>query len=138
LYGRARVGLLLVPGWDFNIDRGWHGHIAIMRGVESGFSIAHAAKNGYLTVSDNRGRILGQTRSDSAPFATLLAEVPVAHARTLYLSWGDWLAWLSLVILVISLIHLFRLRTTPARLESRLLRRRKSRPVFEVGHDSDR
>ncbi|MGA7706625.1 MAG: nitrilase-related carbon-nitrogen hydrolase [Acidobacteriaceae bacterium] len=111
LYGEAGVGLLLVPGWDFNIDRGWHGHIAIMRGVESGFSIAHAAKNGYLTVTDNRGRILAQTRSDSEPFATLIANVPVAHARTLYLLWGDWFAWLSLAILVLVLIKLFRLRT---------------------------
>ena len=111
LYGKAGVGLLLVPGWDFNIDRGWHGHIAIMRGVESGFSIAHAAKNGYLTVTDNRGRILAQTRSDAAPFATLIANVPVAHARTLYLLWGDWFAWLSVAILVSVLIQLFRLRT---------------------------
>ena len=110
LYGNAGVGLMLVPGWDFNLDRGWHGHIAIMRGVESGFSIAHAAKNGYLTVSDNRGRILAQTRSDSAPFATLIAQAPVAHDRTLYLLWGDWFAWLSLAMLVLALIQLFRLR----------------------------
>jgi apolipoprotein N-acyltransferase len=110
LYGETGVGLMLVPGWDFNIDRGWHGHIAIMRGVESGFSIAHAAKNGYLTVSDNRGRILAQTRSDSAPFATVLAEVPVANARTLYLLYGAWFAWLSLAMLVFALIQLFRLR----------------------------
>ncbi len=110
LYGEAGVGLMLVPGWDFNIDRGWHGHIAIMRGVESGFSIAHAAKNGFLTVSDNRGRILAQTRSDSAPFATLIAEVPVAHARTLYVLWGDWFAWLSMAMLVFVLFRSVQLR----------------------------
>ncbi len=33
-YGRAGIDLLLDPAWDFNIDRTWHGHIAIMRGVE--------------------------------------------------------------------------------------------------------
>ena len=66
-YGEAGAGLMLVPAWDFNLDRSWHGHIAIMRGVEDGFSIVRAAKNGYLTVSDNRGRILAQTRSDSLP-----------------------------------------------------------------------
>ncbi len=115
LYGEAGAGLMLVPGWDFKIDRGWHGHIAIMRGVESSFSIAHAAKNGYLTVSDNRGRILAETRSDSAPFATLLAKAPVAHARTLYLLWGDWFAWLSLAILVFALIRLFQLRVLRVR-----------------------
>jgi apolipoprotein N-acyltransferase len=112
-YGNAGVGLMLVPGWDFDIDRGWHGHIAIMRGVEGGFSIAHAARNGYLTVTDNRGRILAQTRSDSAPFATLIAGAPVAHDSTLYLLWGDWFAWLSLAILLRALIQLFRLRAGP-------------------------
>ena len=68
----ARVGFRLWTG-------AWHGHIAVMRGVEDGFSIARAAKQGYLTVSDDRGRILAETRSDSAPFATLVADVPVVH-----------------------------------------------------------
>lgn len=31
-YGEAGVGLMLDSDWDFNIDRSWHGHIAIMRG----------------------------------------------------------------------------------------------------------
>jgi apolipoprotein N-acyltransferase len=109
-YGKAGVGLMLDPGWDFNMDRSWHGHIAIMRGVEDGFSVAHAAKNGYLTVSDDRGRILAQTRSDSAPFATLVAQVPAAHNATPYVMWGDWFAWLALAIFVCTLIQFFRLR----------------------------
>jgi apolipoprotein N-acyltransferase len=106
-YGAAGIGLLLDPAWDFRLDRGWHGHIAIMRGVEDGFSIAHAARNGYLTVTDSRGRILAETRSDSAPFATLIAQVPVTHVPTLYLILGNWAAWLSLIILAVSLARLF-------------------------------
>ena len=112
-YGRAGVGLLLVPGWDFNIDRWWHGHIAVMRGVESGFSIAHAAKNGYLTVSDNRGRILAEARSDSSAFATLVAEAPVVHETTLYLLLGDWFAWFALATLAFTIARLYQLRTYP-------------------------
>ncbi|HEX4319893.1 MAG TPA: nitrilase-related carbon-nitrogen hydrolase [Acidobacteriaceae bacterium] len=100
-YGNAGIGLLLDPGWDFNMDRSWHGHIAIMRGVESGFSIAHTAKNGYLTVTDDRGRILAETRSDSAPFATLLARVPAAHDKTVFLRIGDWFPWMSIATLVL-------------------------------------
>lgn len=100
-YGNAGIGLLFDPGWDFNMDRSWHGHIAIMRGVESGFSIAHSAKNGYLTVTDNRGRVLAETRSDSAPFATLLARVPAMHDQTAYLLLGDWFAWLSIATLIL-------------------------------------
>ena len=37
-YGRSAAELILVPAWDFNIDRAWHGHIAIMRAVEDGFA----------------------------------------------------------------------------------------------------
>jgi apolipoprotein N-acyltransferase len=114
-YGRAGVGLLLVPGWDFTIDRWWHGHIAVMRGVESGFSIAHAARNGYLTVSDNRGRILAETQSDSAPFATLVADAPAAHNGTLYLLLGDWFAWFAVAILLFTLARAYELRNTPNR-----------------------
>ncbi len=98
-YGKAEVGLMLVPGWDFNMDRGWHGHIAVMRGVEDGFSLVRAAKDGYLTVSDNRGRVVAEARSDAAPFATLLASVPAAHSATLYLLLGDWFAWLACALL---------------------------------------
>ena len=109
-YGEAGAGLMLVPAWDFNMDRTWHGHIAVMRGVEDGFSIVRAAKDGYLTVTDDRGRILAETRSDSAPFATLITEVPVVHDRTQYLLLGNWFAWLSLAILGFSVVRLLLLR----------------------------
>ncbi len=105
-YGQAGAGLMLVPAWDFNFDRLLHGHMALMRGVESGFGMVRAAKNGYLTVSDNRGRILAETTSDSAPFATLIAEVPGAHDNTVYLLLGDWFAWLTLALLIAVLARL--------------------------------
>ena len=107
-YGKAGAGLMLAPAWDFNVDRWWHGHIAVMRGVESGFSIVRAAKNGYLTVSDNRGRMLAETRSDSAPFATLVTNAPAIHDATLYLLLGDWFAWLAVATLVFTLVQLYR------------------------------
>jgi apolipoprotein N-acyltransferase len=109
-YGKEDAGLMLVPAWDFRMDRWWHGHIAVMRGVEDGFAIARAAKDGYLTVSDNRGRILAETRSDSAPFATLLADVPTTHDRTVYLLFGDWFAWFAVALLAFACVQLFRLR----------------------------
>lgn len=109
-YGEAGVGILLAPAWDFNLDRAWHGHIAVMRAVEDGFSLARTAKNGYLTVADNRGRIVAEVRSDSAPFATLLAEVPAVHDSTVYILLGDWFAWVAIALFVFSLIQLYRLR----------------------------
>lgn len=104
-YGKAGVGLLLVPAWDFGVDRLWHGHMAIMRGIEDGFTIARVAKNGLMTVSDSRGRVLSEMRTTARePFTTMLATVPVRHVGTLYQSWGDWFAWLDIVVVALLLI----------------------------------
>ncbi|HEX6770837.1 MAG TPA: hypothetical protein VF126_02340 [Acidobacteriaceae bacterium] len=106
-YGRQDVGLMLAPAWDFNLDRGWHGHIAVMRAVEDGFSLVRVAKDGYLTVSDNRGRVLAERRSDAAkPFSTLLASVPAVHSATVYLMLGDWFAWVTCVLLALAVLRL--------------------------------
>jgi apolipoprotein N-acyltransferase len=107
-YGKAGAGLLLVPGWDFVVDGSWHGHIAVMRGVEDGFSIARAAKGGFLTVSDDRGRIVGEVSSSVAPFATLLVDVPAAHHWTVYRYLGDWFAWGAMALLVFVVATGFR------------------------------
>lgn len=112
-YGAAGAGLMLVPAWDFVLDRWEHGHIAVMRGVEDGFSMVRAAKQGYLTVSDDRGRILAETQSDSAAFATLVADVPAEHETTLYLILGDWFAWVVLAMLVFTLVQLYAVRISP-------------------------
>jgi apolipoprotein N-acyltransferase len=109
-YGGDHAGLMMVPAWDFVVDASWHGHIAIMRGVEDGFSIARAAKNGFLTVSDDRGRILGEVRSSAAPFATLLVSVPAVHDATVYQALGDWFAWVAIALLLGVIFQLVRLR----------------------------
>jgi len=114
-YGRQGVGLMLVPAWDFAADWVFHGHIAIMRGVESGFSVVRSAKRGSLYVSDDRGRILAETSSASAPFATLLASVPAVHHHTFYTMAGDWFAWLTLLVLLYLLGRLVQLWKSPRR-----------------------
>ena len=109
-YGRAGVALMVVPAWDFVADGLWHGRMAVMRGVESGFSVVRAAKQGYLTVSDSRGRILAETPSDAAPFSTLVARIPAVHVDTLYQRFGDWFAWLALAGLALAIGQLRRRR----------------------------
>ena len=76
-----------------------------MRGVEDGFTMARDAKNGLLTVSNDRGRILAEepTHSDGS-LVTMLATVPVRHDPTLYQKWGDWFAWVDLAALVAMLV----------------------------------
>ncbi len=112
-YGQRGAGLMLVPAWDFVLDRIAHGHMAIMRGVEDGFSIARAARQGYLTVADNRGRILAETQSNASSFTTLLAEVPAAHDNTVYLVLGDSFGWLAVATFILTCLQLFRTRENP-------------------------
>lgn len=68
------MGLLLAPAWDFRVDGFWHGRIAVMRAVEDGFSLIRSARNRLLTVGDNRGRIIAEMPSSTAPFA--ISEFP--------------------------------------------------------------
>jgi len=103
-YGNDGIGLLVVPAWDFNVDGWLHGRMAILRGIESGFSIARAPKQGILTVTDNRGRVLAEAATSSAPFATVLAHVPVQHDATLYSRWGNWFAWMNVVLFAIAVM----------------------------------
>lgn len=100
-YGNDGIGLLLVPAWDFNADGWLHGRMAILRGVESGFSMARAPKQGVLTVTDDRGRVLAERITNTAPFASLVASVPVRHTATLYARFGDWFAWLNVGLLCV-------------------------------------
>jgi apolipoprotein N-acyltransferase len=106
-YGLDGAGLMLVPAWDFVTDAWLHQHMAVLRGVESGFSIARAAKQGMLSVSDSRGRVLtGQSSAPqpvTAPFSILVASVPVWHQPTLYQRTGNWFAWLNLILAVVLL-----------------------------------
>jgi apolipoprotein N-acyltransferase len=109
-YGLAGAGVMLVPAWDFFVDDAWHGHMAIMRGVEDGFSVVRSAKGGFLTVSDWRGRIVAETRSNSAQFAMLVADVPAEHHPTVYQRLGDWFAWVVMASLVFVLTAAWRSR----------------------------
>jgi apolipoprotein N-acyltransferase len=99
-YGRAGIDLLLDPAWDFSIDRAWHGHIAIMRGVEGGYAVAHTAKDGFLTVTDDRGRILGEVETNDQPFATLLVNVPLRHDQTVFDRFGTWFPMMAGLLLL--------------------------------------
>jgi apolipoprotein N-acyltransferase len=106
-YGQTGVGLMLTPAWDFRVDGFWHGHIAVMRAVEDGFSLVRSARGGLLTVADNRGRIVAETPSHSASFATLLAQVPAGHSRTVFLLLGDWFGWCAMALVVLAVGRLF-------------------------------
>jgi apolipoprotein N-acyltransferase len=103
-YGEHAAQLLLIPAWDFQLDGWLHSRMAILRGVESGFSIARSARDGRLTLSDDRGRVLAESSSEDGP-AQLVGELPLRDTHTLYARWGDWFAWLCVAGLVIVFVR---------------------------------
>jgi apolipoprotein N-acyltransferase len=44
--------------------------------------------------------VLGEVRTDSGTFASLLVDVPLRHDRTVFDRWGTWFPWLAGVMLL--------------------------------------
>jgi apolipoprotein N-acyltransferase len=86
--------LMLVPAWDFRVDGWLHGRMAVLRGVENGFTLVRAARQGRLSVSDPWGRVLNEVSCENNQPASLLAQVPIYHIDTLYGRFGDWFGWM--------------------------------------------
>lgn len=110
-YAARQSALVVVPAWDFVVDAWLHERMAAMRAVESGFAMARAARQGLLTVRDDRGRVIASARSDSAPMTSLAARLKVRHDATVYARWGDWFGWLCVIAAVAVLGRLAALRT---------------------------
>ncbi|MFT4199039.1 MAG: nitrilase-related carbon-nitrogen hydrolase [Pseudoxanthomonas sp.] len=114
-YGRLDVGAMLVPAWDFAYVDGWMGsRMTLVRGVENGYAVVRAAREGLLIVSDPYGRVLAQARSASLPGSALLADLRTGpRLPTLYTRIGNLFGW-SCVALVLALLVLAWLRPTAA------------------------
>lgn len=111
-YATARIGLLLVPAWDFTRDAWLHSRMAMLRGVEGGYAIARTATNGRLTLSDAYGRVVMDRSSGEKPEMMVTASVGTAPVNTLYARYGDWfpLACLASSVLFLSGSAIRRIR----------------------------
>ncbi len=106
-YAGEGANLLLVPAWDFNLDRWLHARMAVLRAVENGFALARSARNGLLTLSDNRGRILAEAATVTGRFVSITGKVNVAREKTFYAQAGDWFAWLCVAMFIVLLASRF-------------------------------
>jgi apolipoprotein N-acyltransferase len=106
-YAAEGADLLLVPAWDFNVDGWLHARMAVTRAVENGFALARSARNGLLTLSDNRGRMVAETATAPGRFVSITGKVNVAREKTLYTRLGDWFAWICVVTFAALLLSRF-------------------------------
>jgi len=99
-YSGQGARVLYVPAWDFNADGWLHSRIAMMRGVENGFTLVRNAQEGRLTISDDRGRVLSEASCEGGKRASIIGQAGPSRARTLYSRWGNWWGWINLVAAV--------------------------------------
>ena len=101
-YGRRDVRFLAVPAWDFVDDARLHSRMAVVRGVEHGFTIARSAHLGVVTVSDSYGRILVEQGSAADPLIVIAA--PAGSGTTFYARFGDWFGWTTVLLAAVLVV----------------------------------
>lgn len=96
-YGTANITVLYIPAWDFVADDWLHSRMAVLRGVENGFSEVRSARQGRLTISDCYGRVSSEASSANGNRATLTGNVSLQKVNTVYTHFGDWFGIVNLV-----------------------------------------
>ena len=95
---------MLVPAWDFQLDAWMGARMTVVRGVENGYAVLRAAREGKLTVSDAYGRVLEERASSAMPGSTLLAPLPAHPPIATLARWlGPLFGWLCVALGVILL-----------------------------------
>jgi apolipoprotein N-acyltransferase len=96
-YATNGAGLMLVLANDFDVDDRLMMTVAAVRGIEGGYAVARAARNGMSAMSDPYGRILAERRSGQTA-GTLLARAPTALAAPpFYARFGDFFGWACVI-----------------------------------------
>jgi apolipoprotein N-acyltransferase len=104
------AAILFVPAWDFVRDDWLHSRMAIIRGVENGFSIARNARQGRLTISDCRGKILEEKSSADGREHVLIGTIPAKRVSTIFSSIGNIFGMLNIIAVCWVLILVFKKR----------------------------
>ena len=96
-YGKSNTGILCIPAWDFVKDDWLHARMAVLRGVENGFSEIRTARQGRLTISDCYGRVTSEANSSNGGRTTLIGKVSLQKRNTIYTRFGEWFGTFNLI-----------------------------------------
>ncbi|MGC4034550.1 MAG: nitrilase-related carbon-nitrogen hydrolase [Chitinophagaceae bacterium] len=113
-YGIGKSTILFIPAWDFVVDDWLHSRMAILRGVENGFSEVRAARQGRLTISDAYGKVTAETNCANGNKASLSGTVSLDRAPTLYLLLGNWLGIICITASLLFVLFSLKRRTFAA------------------------
>jgi apolipoprotein N-acyltransferase len=107
-YSKQTPAILWVPAWDFVADGFMHSRMAIMRSVEGGFSLVRNARQGRLTISDWRGKVLYEANSENGSYTVLTGKISIEPHPTLYDRAGDWFGTINLFAAIGFIIFLLK------------------------------
>jgi apolipoprotein N-acyltransferase len=83
------IRLMAVPAGDLGLDGWMHGRLALMRGVENGFTVVRPATDGLILIGDAYGRIVDRVPVARHGVTTVVADVSPGPGATLYTHIGD-------------------------------------------------
>lgn len=106
-YGKGDAAVLFIPAWDFIVDDWMHSRMAVLRGVENGFSEVRVARQGRLTISDPYGRVTSEASCLNGKMAALTGDVSLKRIETFYTNHGDWFGIVILFTTVLFIVLSF-------------------------------
>jgi apolipoprotein N-acyltransferase len=78
--------------------------MAILRGVENGYAIVRAARQGELTISDHCGKVLYEADCTNNKGVVLTGKFPLVTTKTIYSQFGDWFGYLIAITAMIFIL----------------------------------
>lgn len=100
--GSKGADIMIDPSWDSAPITPMHSYMSTFRAVENGAALFRQVNDGLSIAVDAQGRTLGQMHhtSVSGPVKTMIVDMPIKGARTLYGRMGDVVPMLSALLLV--------------------------------------
>ncbi len=100
------VRIVMAPASDWAGSELIHQRMAVVRGVESGFSIARAARGGMLSANDSRGRQIAALACARGGNTLATADLPLGTGKTLYSRTDDWFGHLCAMFTILLMLRL--------------------------------
>jgi apolipoprotein N-acyltransferase len=100
------VRMVVAPASDWRGSEVIHQRMAVVRGVESGFSLARAARGGMLSANDSRGRLIAARAPVHGEDTMAITNLAVGAGRTIYSHTGDWLGRVCVIFTILLMLRL--------------------------------
>ena len=100
------VRVVVAPASDWRGSEVIHQRMAVVRGVESGFSLARAARGGILSANDSRGRLIAMRAPLHGADTMATADLPIGTGHTFYSRTDDWFGRVCVIFTILLLLRL--------------------------------